>query len=107
LRERPHTPVMPCWIEGNWGTFVSYKGGPPTKNKKMDFWRRIDVATDEPRVLDPAILADHRATRLHLMQLCRDARRILGLEAVALEKAEEEPAEDEQGASASGGKGSG
>jgi 1-acyl-sn-glycerol-3-phosphate acyltransferase len=107
LHERPQVPVVPCWIEGHWGSYFSYKGGPPTKNKKMDFWRRIDVAADVPRVLSPDILADHRATRKHLMQLCLDARRFLGLEVVSLEKADEEPAADESGASALGGKNSG
>jgi 1-acyl-sn-glycerol-3-phosphate acyltransferase len=71
LRQRPATPVLVCWIEGGWGTFTSYQ---------PDWWRRIDVAVSEPRVLDPSLLADHRATRTYLMQACLDARRHLGLE---------------------------
>src|SRR5205823_5497021 len=81
LRERPNTPVVPCWIEGGWGSYFSYRGGPPTRNKRFDRWRRIDVAVSEPRVLEPAVLEDHRATRVHLMQACLGARQHLGLEA--------------------------
>jgi len=80
LRERPTTPVVVCWIEGAWGSYFSYANGPPTQNKRLDWWRAIDVALNEPQVLDPALLADQRATRAHLMQLCLDARRHLGLE---------------------------
>ncbi len=81
LRERPNTPVVPCWIEGGWGSYFSYRGGPPTRNKRFDRWRRIDVAVSEPRVIEPAVLEDHRATRAHLMQACLGARQHLGLEA--------------------------
>jgi 1-acyl-sn-glycerol-3-phosphate acyltransferase len=79
LRDRPQTPVVACWIEGGWGSYLSYKGGPPFKNKRLDFWRRIDVAVGEPQPLDPALLADQRATRAYLMQLCLDCRKYLGL----------------------------
>jgi 1-acyl-sn-glycerol-3-phosphate acyltransferase len=81
LRERPNTPVVPCWIEGGWGSYFSYRGGPPTCNKRFDRWRRIEVAVSEPRVIEPAVLEDHRATRAHLMQACLSARQHLGLEA--------------------------
>jgi 1-acyl-sn-glycerol-3-phosphate acyltransferase len=80
LRERPNTPVIPCWIEGGWGSYFSYGGGPPTRNKRFDRWRRIDVAVSEPRIIEPSVLQDHRATRIHLMQACLDARRYLGLD---------------------------
>jgi 1-acyl-sn-glycerol-3-phosphate acyltransferase len=81
LHERPNTPVVPCWIEGSWGSYFSYRGGPPMRNKEFDRWRRIDIAVSEPRVLEPTVLEDHRATRTHLMQACLKARRHLGLEA--------------------------
>src|SRR5207244_9486788 len=41
LKEVPNTPVVVFWIEGGWGSYTSYKDGPPMKNKKMDFHRRI------------------------------------------------------------------
>jgi hypothetical protein len=80
LRERPETPVITCWIEGAWGSFFSYCGGPPGKNKRFDWWRPIDIALASPIRLDPALLADQRATRAFLMRSCLDARRYLGLE---------------------------
>jgi 1-acyl-sn-glycerol-3-phosphate acyltransferase len=79
LRERPNTPVVVCWIEGAWGSYFSYYNGSPTKNKRVDWWRSIDVAMNEPLVLAPALLADQRATRAQLMRSCLDARRHLGL----------------------------
>jgi 1-acyl-sn-glycerol-3-phosphate acyltransferase len=79
LREVPETPVVVCWIEGGWGSYCSYKNGPPMKNKKRDFWRRIDIAVEVPQVLPPEILADHRSTRRYLMRACLEARRHLGL----------------------------
>ena len=81
LRERPSTPVVPCWIEGGWGSYFSYRGGPPGKNKRLDWRRRITVVVGEPRLLEPSVLADHLATRTHLMEACLSARRDLGLEA--------------------------
>jgi 1-acyl-sn-glycerol-3-phosphate acyltransferase len=81
LRERPNTPVVPCWIEGGWGSYFSYRDGPPTRNKKLDRWRRIDIGVSPARVLESSVLEDHRATRAHLMQACLDARRHLGLKA--------------------------
>jgi 1-acyl-sn-glycerol-3-phosphate acyltransferase len=80
LRERPTTPVIPCWIEGGWGSYFSYCNGPPTTNKRFDLWRRIDVAISQPEIIQAAVLADHLATRLHLMQACLESRRHLGLE---------------------------
>jgi 1-acyl-sn-glycerol-3-phosphate acyltransferase len=79
LREAPDTPIVVCWIEGGWGSYCSYQGGPPMTKKKIDFWRRIDIAIEEPQVLPPEILADQRATRRYLMRACLHARRHLGL----------------------------
>jgi hypothetical protein len=75
--------VAVCWIEGGWGSYTSYAGGAPTINKRLDFWRRIRIAIETPEVLDPALLEDARATRLHLMRVCLEARRHLGLEPLA------------------------
>jgi 1-acyl-sn-glycerol-3-phosphate acyltransferase len=79
LQDRPKTPVVVCWIEGGWRSFTSYFRGLPTKNKRIDWWRRIRVAMAEPRVLPPALLADQRGVRSHLMQACLDSREHLGL----------------------------
>lgn len=84
LQERPETPVLVCWIEGGWGSFASYYKGKPTKNKRVDLLRRIDVAVSPPRVLEPEVLADHRATRTRLAQDCLDARKHLNLEPLAM-----------------------
>lgn len=84
LRERPETPVVVCWTEGGWGSFTSYYQGRPTKNKSLDWWRPITIAVEDPRLIDPEILEDQRATRQHLMQLCVQARRHLGLEPLKL-----------------------
>ncbi len=93
LKERPNTPVMVCWIEGGWGCYFSYFKGPPTKNKRFDFWRRIDVAVGAAEKIDPALLEDHRVTRAHLMKVCLETRRYLGLEALTGEQIESEAAE--------------
>jgi 1-acyl-sn-glycerol-3-phosphate acyltransferase len=99
LRARPETPVAVCWIEGGWGSFFSYDHGPPTKNKRMDFWRHVDIAVSMPQCIAPELLKDPRATRKHLMEACLDARRYLGLERLSLEKVKghQGRAEDEEG----------
>jgi 1-acyl-sn-glycerol-3-phosphate acyltransferase len=79
LQELPDTPVVVCWIEGGWGSFTSYWNGPPLHGKHLDWARRIDVAFDKPRTLDPALLGDQRATREYLMRLCLECRGYLGL----------------------------
>jgi 1-acyl-sn-glycerol-3-phosphate acyltransferase len=94
LSERPQVPVVVCWIEGGWGSYFSYFKGPPTKNKKFDFWRRIRVAVTAPRVVPAEILADHRATRQYLMQECLEARRFLGLEVPVSDNSEDKSQED-------------
>lgn len=90
LRERPDTPVIVCWIEGNWGSYFSYRNGPPTKNKRIDIRRPIDIAVGPAQVLDRSLLEDQRATRQYLMQVCLETRRYLGLEPLTLENAGEE-----------------
>jgi 1-acyl-sn-glycerol-3-phosphate acyltransferase len=79
LQERPSTPVLVCWIEGGWGSYTSYYNGPPAVNKRLDWWRHIDIAMSEPQMVDSSVLADLRATRAYLMQTCLDARHYLGL----------------------------
>ncbi|MFO0969814.1 MAG: lysophospholipid acyltransferase family protein [Gemmataceae bacterium] len=96
LRERPHTPVITCWIEGNWGSYFSYRDGLPTKNKRMDFWRSIRVALAAPRHIDPALLEDQRAARRHLMELVAKTRTLLGLEAAPLQNVHEDALEEEK-----------
>jgi 1-acyl-sn-glycerol-3-phosphate acyltransferase len=88
LSELPQTPVVVCWIEGGWGSFASYRGGPPMKQKSLDWRRPIDIAVAEPRVLDAAVLADHRTTRAALRQACLDCRVWLGLPIPEEEKKE-------------------
>ena len=82
LHQRPDTPVVVCWIEGGWGSYVSYCHGPPLKNKRPDWWRRITIAVTNPRVLDAGLLADDRVARTYLRDACLEARRLLGLEPV-------------------------
>ena len=84
LHDRPDTPIYACWIDGNWGSYTSFKGGPPTKNKRLDFWRHIHIGVRGPFRLDAATLADHMATRTALMQEVAKAREPLGLEPLTL-----------------------
>ncbi len=96
LREKPQTPVVVCWIEGGWGSYMSYFNGPPTKNKKMDFFRRIRIAISEPEVLSLAVLSDQMQTRRHLMQACLHARTYLGLPELELPPFDGEEEEEEK-----------
>jgi 1-acyl-sn-glycerol-3-phosphate acyltransferase len=89
LSERPQTPVVVCWIEGGWGSYTSYWNGPPTVNKRLDWRRPIAIAFGEPEVLDPALLADQRATRSYLMRACFACRKYSGLEPLALNESDE------------------
>jgi len=84
LADRPQTPVFACWIEGNWGSYFSHRGGPPTKGKRMDFWKRIDIGIVGPLAIDPAMLDDHMAVRSFLMHQVSAARVSLGLESLEL-----------------------
>jgi 1-acyl-sn-glycerol-3-phosphate acyltransferase len=79
LHERPKTPVVVCWIEGGWGSFFSYFNGKPGKNKRVDFRRPIDIIIDEPALLNPMVLKEHRSTRTYLMERCLKLRGVLGL----------------------------
>jgi 1-acyl-sn-glycerol-3-phosphate acyltransferase len=94
LRARPGTPVFAAWIEGGWGSYTSYAGGPPTRNKKPDFRRPVGVGMSAAVAVPPELLPDHLATRTYLMNLVGQARTRLGLEPLppfALpEKAEDE-----------------
>jgi 1-acyl-sn-glycerol-3-phosphate acyltransferase len=80
LQARPNTPVFACWIEGGWGSYTSYWGGPPTKNKRFDFGRVVGVSVSPAVVIAPELLAEHLPTRFHLMNLVAAARAQLGLE---------------------------
>ncbi len=84
LRERPETQVVSFWIEGGWGSYTSYYGGPPLTNKKPDFGQPIRIGVSAPLVLDPALLADHRTTRTYLMRAVSEARQHLGLAPLAV-----------------------
>ncbi len=93
LRDRPETPVVACWIEGAWGSFASYRGGPPTKNKRPDVRRPIGVGLSAPETVPAGVLADHLPTRVYLMNEVLEARKHLGLPPappVELPKKEEE-----------------
>jgi 1-acyl-sn-glycerol-3-phosphate acyltransferase len=79
LRERPDTPVVACWIEGGWGSWTSYRGGPPTVGKRPDVRRPIEVGVSAPTTVKPDVLAHHLRTRVHLMNEVLAARTHLGL----------------------------
>jgi len=79
LKARPDVPIFACWIDGNWGSFFSHRGGPPMKNKRIDFMRPIRIAVAEPFKVDEATLATHMATRTMLMKKVLEARTLLGL----------------------------
>jgi 1-acyl-sn-glycerol-3-phosphate acyltransferase len=79
LREKPNTPVLACWIEGGWGSYMSFFNGPPMKNKRLDCRRPIGIGVSEPIFLDLELLLDPVKTRRHLMQACLNARSYLGL----------------------------
>lgn len=82
LKERPDTPVVACWLEGNWGSYFSFKDGPPTKNKKKDLRQPIAVAMSAPETVPPEVLAEHLPTRVYLMNKVLEARAHLGLPAI-------------------------
>ena len=88
LCKRPETPVFACWIDGGWGSYFSYWQGKPTKNKRMDWWRYIDIGVSEPIRLGAETLAEAHETRRQLMCACLEARRWLGREPFSLNPAE-------------------
>jgi 1-acyl-sn-glycerol-3-phosphate acyltransferase len=94
LHELPDTPVCVCWVEGSWGSYFSYKDGPPGKNKRRDRGRPIDIAFGEPRPVSPDVLASHHATRAWLRRAVLECRGHLGLAVPAPDAADtaEEPA---------------
>jgi len=81
LQRMPQTPVIACWVEDGWGTYSSYKNGPPGKGKPFDILKRIRIGVSEPETLPPEVLADEKAIRRHLMKMVLYARTYLGLPA--------------------------
>jgi 1-acyl-sn-glycerol-3-phosphate acyltransferase len=79
LKARPHTPVFACWIEGAWGSYMSYFNGKPTKNKPRDVRRPILVAVAEGETVPQDVLNEHLKTRIYLMNRTIAARAYLGL----------------------------
>jgi len=79
LSARPDVPVVACWIEGAWGSFTSYRGGYPTKGKRPDLRRPIDVGVPRPVTVPAAELEKHLTTRLALMNRVAASRALLGL----------------------------
>jgi len=82
LRARPKTPVLACWIEGSWGSYCSFAGGPPTKNKKLDRRRPIGIGLSSPIVMSTELLQEQMQTRIFLMNHLLAARAHLGLPAL-------------------------
>jgi 1-acyl-sn-glycerol-3-phosphate acyltransferase len=74
LKQRPHTPVIPCWIEGGFGSFTSFAGGPPLKNKWPDLWRPINIAVGTPLFIGSSLLSDGETTRNFLRHQCLKTR---------------------------------
>jgi 1-acyl-sn-glycerol-3-phosphate acyltransferase len=79
LQARPETPIYACWIEGAWGSFMSYFNGLPTKNKKKDKRRPIGIGMSAPITIPTEELEEHLRTRIHLMNVVVAARENLGL----------------------------
>jgi 1-acyl-sn-glycerol-3-phosphate acyltransferase len=83
LQAHPNVPVFACWIEGGWGSFTSYWNGSPTKNKKLDYGRTVNVAVSPAAIVPAETLADHMETRYFLMNLVGAARGYLNLPRLA------------------------
>jgi 1-acyl-sn-glycerol-3-phosphate acyltransferase len=66
LQDRPQTIIVPCWIEGGWGSYTSYYLGPPTRHKRMDWFRPITVVMGEPERVPTEVLMQHQTTRKYL-----------------------------------------
>jgi 1-acyl-sn-glycerol-3-phosphate acyltransferase len=82
LQARPNTPIYACWLEGAWGSYMSYFNGPPTKNKKKDFRRPIGIGVSAATTVPAEVLSEHLPTRIHLMNLVIQARAHLDLPAL-------------------------
>jgi hypothetical protein len=74
LRDRPHTPVVACWIESG----IAWEGG-------LDRRKPIDVAVAEPEVLPAEVVNDPRRAGEHLGRACLACRRFLGLPGTGLQ----------------------
>lgn len=95
LREMPHVPVIVCWIEGGWGSYTSFAGGPPTQGKKLDCRRLIRIGVSEPEIVPPELLEDGLRTRRYLMQACFKARKHIGLDVPEVDVFAKEHEKDE------------
>ena len=82
---------------------VSYKNGPPLKNKKFDKWRRIRIAVGLPVHLSPTNLQTHMAARTELMKAVLEARSLLGLSPIDPFKLEAHDDDGDKHAAASPG----
>lgn len=99
LKAAPNTPLIACWIEGGWGSYTSYKNGPPGKGKKFDIRRKITIGVCAPEVLPAELLDDQHAVRNYLLQKVVEARSFLHLPPIPIpsyspqeeEKEAEEP----------------
>ena len=80
VQKHPDATVIPVWIEGGWGAYFSYAGGPPGKNKKRDFNRPIHLAFGQPLTFSPEEMADQRILRRRLRSEVHACRALLGLE---------------------------
>lgn len=105
LQARPNTPVFACWIEGSWGSYMSYYNGKPMQNKKRDFRRPIGIGVVGPVETTAEQLAAHLRTRLHLMNAVASARVPLGLSPLPPFDLAVSAAEDEKDEPANGSAG--
>lgn len=79
LKARPNTRVVACWVEGAWGSWCSWKGGPPAKGKRVDLRRKIDIGVAAPIKVPATVLENHLATRVFLMNAVNAARPLTGV----------------------------
>ncbi|VTS06465.1 1-acyl-sn-glycerol-3-phosphate acyltransferase [Tuwongella immobilis] len=86
LRAKPDTPIYLCWIEGGWGSWTSFKDGPPMVNKKMDFQLKVQLAFAAPFVVPPEVLESHMRTRVYLMEKLLEVRSLLGLPVLTVDE---------------------
>jgi 1-acyl-sn-glycerol-3-phosphate acyltransferase len=79
LKACPGVVILPAWIEDSWGSYLSFKNGPPTKGKTFDWFYKIRMGFGEPFVLAPELLEDHNSTRKYLMERVLHCRSYLSL----------------------------